>query len=284
MTTSDTRFATRASLADDLRRLGLAPADKVMVHAAVRRLGALLGDPDIVIAALADVVGFEGTVLAYANWNAEYEDLVDDDGRLPAALRAQVPPFDPCAARASRDHGVFAEFLRTWPGARRSGNPGASVVAVGRQADWFTADHPQDYGYGPGSPFAKLVEAGGKVLMLGAPLDTMSLLHHAEHLAVLPCKRVRRIEVPLQEAHGVVWRMIEEFDTADPVIDLFDADYFGAIVADFLAGGQGTAGMVAQAPSVLVEAAAITAFAVAWMEKSAAGAIERAQTAPGGAA
>ena len=284
MTTSDTRFATRASLADDLRRLGLGAGDKVMVHAAVRRLGPLMGDPDIVIAALSDVVGAEGTILAYINWNAEHEDLVDDDGRMPVALRAHVPPFDARTSRASRDHGVLAEFLRTWQGARRSGNPGASVAAVGRQADWFTADHPQDYGYGPASPFAKLVEAGGKVLMLGAPLDTMSLLHHAEHLATLPCKRVRRIEVPLREAHGVVWRMIEEFDTADPVIDLFDADYFGAIVADFLAGGQGATGLVAQAPSVLVEAPAITAFAVAWMEKSAAGAIERAQTAPAGAA
>ncbi len=86
--------------------------------------------------------------------------------------------------RGSR--GILAEFIRTTPGARRSGNPGASVAAIGAQAEWLTADHPLDYGYGPGSPLAKLVEAGGKVLMAGAPPDTMTLLHHAEHLARIP--------------------------------------------------------------------------------------------------
>ncbi len=111
--------------------------------------------------------------------------------------------FDPAASRAVRDNGILAEFIRTTPGARRSGNPGASVAAIGARADWLTADHPLDYGYGPGSPLAKLMEAGGKVLMAGAPPDTMTLLHHAEHLARIPGKRVRRYEVPLVTADGV---------------------------------------------------------------------------------
>ena len=50
---------------------------------------------------------------------------------------------------------------------------------------------------------SKLVEAGGKVAMIGAPWDTLTLLHHAEHLARLPGKRVRRYEVPLATADGV---------------------------------------------------------------------------------
>ena len=29
----------------------------------------------------------------------------------------------------------LAEFLRTWPGARRSGNPDASVAALGARAE-----------------------------------------------------------------------------------------------------------------------------------------------------
>ena len=56
------------------------------------------------------------------------------------------------------------------------------MAAVGAQAEWLTRDHPSDYGYGPGSPLAKLVESGGKVLMLGAPLDTITLLHYAGEL------------------------------------------------------------------------------------------------------
>jgi len=259
-------FVTRTSLAADLARLGLDPGDAVMVHAAVSKVGHLLDGPDTIIAALCDAVGPQGTVLAYADWEACYEDLVDDEGRVPPEWREHVPPFDPRRSRAIRDNGVLPEFLRTTPGALRSGNPGASLVALGARAEWLTADHPLDYGYGEGSPLAKLVEAGGKVLMLGAPLDTLTLLHHAEHLAKIPGKRIRRIEVPLATLAGTQWRMIEEFDTGDPIVSGLAEDYFAEIVTEFLATGEGRQGLIGSAPSVLVDAAAITAFGVAWLE------------------
>lgn len=262
----DADYWTVAGLADDLAALGLAAGDTVMVHASLRRVGPVLGGADGVIAALRRVIGPAGTLLAYVNWDEYYEDALDADGRLADALKPHILPFDAAASRASRDHGVLAEAIRTTPGARRSGNPGASVAAVGSRADWFTADHPLDYGYGAGSPFAKLVENGGQVLMLGAPWDTMSILHHAEHLADIAGKRVIRLEVPLATPSGTLWRMIEEYDTADPVVDGLDDDYFGAIVGEFLASGQGRQGRVGDAASVLVPAAAITGFAVAWLE------------------
>ncbi|MFN3047235.1 aminoglycoside 3-N-acetyltransferase [Pseudomonas alloputida] len=259
-------FVPRAALAAELAELGLASGDAVMVHAAVSKVGRLLDGPDTIIAALSDAVGPEGTVLAYADWEARYEDLVDEDGRVPPEWRNHIPPFDPQRSRAIRDNGVLPEFLRTTQGARRSGNPGASIVALGAKAEWFTADHPLDYGYGEGSPLAKLVAAGGKVLMLGAPLDTLTLLHHAEHLADIPGKRIRRVEVPLATPTGTRWRMIEEFDTGDPIVGGLAEDYFAEIVTEFLAGGQGRQGLVGAAPSVLVDAAAITAFGVSWLE------------------
>jgi aminoglycoside 3-N-acetyltransferase len=67
-----------------------------------------------------------------------------------------------------------------------------------------TADHPLDYGYGEAWPLAKLVAARGKVLMVGAPPDTMTLLHHAEHLARIPGKRIRRYEVPFATTAGTL--------------------------------------------------------------------------------
>lgn len=259
-------FVTRASLANDLARLGLSYGDAVMVHAAVSKVGRLLDGPDTIIAALSDTVGPNGTVLAYADWEARYEDVVDRDGRVPPEWRDHIPPFDPRRSRAIRDNGVLPEFLRTTPGALRSSNPGASVVALGAKAEWFTADHPLDYGYGEGSPLAKLVEAGGKVLMLGAPLDTLTLLHHAEHLADIPGKRIKWVEVPLATPSGLQWRMIEEFETGDPIVDGLAEDYFAEIVTEFLASGQGRQGLIGSASSVLVDAAAITAFGVNWLE------------------
>lgn len=258
---------TRAELAAALTALGLAPGDVVMVHAALRRVGPVLGGGDAVIAALRDSVEPDGTIAAYADWEADYEDLLDEHGRVPMWWRAHVPPFDRKWSRAIRDNGIFPELLRTTRGTVASGNPGARVVAVGSRAEWLTADHPIDYGYGPGSPFAKLAQVRGKVLMLGAPLDTMTLIHHAEHLADIS-KRVLRKEVPFATEDGTDWHMVEEFDTADPPEGFAD-EYFGTIVEAFLAAGQGARGKVGDADSVLVDAAPMLAFAVEWIESNA---------------
>ncbi|MEQ1900398.1 MAG: aminoglycoside 3-N-acetyltransferase [Devosia sp.] len=259
--------ATRRSLAGDLAAIGLREGDAVFVHAALRRVGPVLGGADMVIAALRDAVGPKGTVLAYTDWESADAWLLD------ASERAQRPPFDPLASRSARDNGAFPELLRNTPGALRSASLGASCAALGARAAWFVADHALDYGYGASSPFAKLVEAGGKVLMLGAPLDTMTLLHHAEHLADLPGKRVIRFEEPVLVDGRTEWRWIEEFDTCNPVCEGFDDGYFGMILEDFLATGKGRRSLVGAAPSILVEAMQIVPFAVGWMEariKSAA--------------
>jgi N-acetylglutamate synthase-like GNAT family acetyltransferase len=113
------------------------------------------------------------------------------------------------------------------------------------------------------------VAAGGKVLMVAAPHDAMTLLHHAEHLARIPGKRVRRVETPFAAPGGTCWRMVEEFDTSQPVVSGLADDYFADVVRAFLATGQGAQGRVGEAPSLLVDAAAICAFAVEWLEQRA---------------
>ncbi|WP_205327137.1 aminoglycoside 3-N-acetyltransferase [Glycomyces sp. YM15] len=256
---------TRSSLAADLRRIGLAEGDAVMVHAAFGRVGPVLGGPDALVDAMFDVIGPEGTVLSYQDWELSV-DVWDERGRVAGEFREHVPPYDPATARPARDHGVLAAVIGTRPGVRRSGNPGAAVAAVGARAEEFTVDHPLDYGYGEGSPFERLAAAGGRVLMVGAPLDTMTILHHAEHLAVLPGKRRIQVEYPLATPEGTRWRLVEEFDTSGPVVSGPPEDYFRLIVEDFLASGAGRRGAVGEADSVLVDAPAVVAFAVDWLE------------------
>lgn len=259
-------FLTRAGMAQALRTLGVEVGDIVMTHGAMSRFGPMLNGPDAFIHALLDAVGATGTIMAYVDWDGAYHDLLDDRGRLPEGWKPHVPAFDPATSRAVQANGILAEFIRTTPGARRSSNPGASVAAVGARADWLTRDHPLDYGYGPDSPFAKLVEAGGKVLMAGAPLDTMTLLHHAEHLADLPGKRVLRQECPMLIDGVVTWRTIEEFDTSDPIVAGLDDDYFDEVVRDYLATGAGRTGQIGRADLVLVPAADVCRFGVRWLE------------------
>ena len=161
--------------------------------------------------------------------------------------------------------------MRTWPGAQRSAHPEASVVAVGARARWLTEDHPQDEGYGPDSPFARLVTAGGEVLMLGAPLETLTLLHHAEGIARVAGKRQVTFHVPVLEDGRVVEREYTDIDTSIGAFRYEDldlgADSFEVIAREALATGIGARGSVGEAESHLFPAAELTAFGVRWMEE-----------------
>jgi aminoglycoside 3-N-acetyltransferase len=262
-------YRTRASLTQDLRRIGVDRGDTIMLHAAMRTVGPLLNGPDALSNALLDVIGPEGTILVYTSWDSVHDDLLDAEGRVLPEWRDHVPGFDARASRAVRMNGVIAEFVRTMPGARRSANPGASVAAVGTLADWITADHPTDYGFGAGSPLAKLVEVDGRVLMVGAPWDTMTLIHHADHLAKLPDKKVLRYEVPFAGRDGTIWRFVEEFDTTEPVVEGLPEDYIERIVSAYVETGAGRQGRIGAAPALLVDARPMLAFAVGWLEAEA---------------
>lgn len=231
-------------LTDDLVALGLRAGGLVMVHASMRAVGVRA---EILTQAILDVLGPEGTLMVYVDF-------------LPTA---EVSHFDLKRSPAMPDHGVFAEVVRVWPGAIRSANPGASMVALGARAAWLCSDHPLHYGYGPGTPLAKLVEVGGDVLLLGSDPDNVTLLHHAEHLARLPNKRVIRARYEL----GGETVEIEEFDTSEGVVEAMPEGYFGALTRAFLQTGQARQGRVGAASAALIPAAALVDYAVARMER-----------------
>jgi len=94
-----------------------------------------------------------------------------------------------------------------------SGSHYRRMVAVGRQAEWLTESQPWDHAFGPGSPLAKLVQADGQILMLGAPLDRLTIIHHAESLVDGPEKRLASHVVPVRDGAAVVWREVRDHDT-----------------------------------------------------------------------
>ncbi len=263
---------TRSRLAADLRRLGVREGGITMVHTRMSALGWVVGAGETVVRALLDALGPEGTLMAYASWEDHVYHASDWPQEHRAAYLAEPPVFDVATAEAARDHGRIPERVRTWPGARRSRHPEASVVAVGPRADRLTVAHPQDDAYGPDSPFARLVEAGGQVLLLGAPLDTTTLLHHAEAIAAVPGKRRVTFRIPVVEHGRVVERTFTDIDTSDPGALPYeqlglDEDAFAVIARAALAAGIGLRGHVGQAESHLFPTPELTAFAVEWLEK-----------------
>lgn len=58
----------------------------------------------------------------------------------------------------------------------------------------------------------------------------MTLIHHADHLAELPAKRVLRYEVSFASGRKTAWRSMEEFDTTEPVVEGLPENYIEQIV------------------------------------------------------
>ncbi|NOK62025.1 MAG: aminoglycoside 3-N-acetyltransferase [Chloroflexi bacterium AL-W] len=240
-----------AQLACDFQCIGIHAGDTIMVHASLRAVGPVEGRAEGLVSTLLSVLGNQGTLMAYV----DFEPTND------------IPYFDPQQSPASSDHGVLAEIIRTWPGAIRSLNPGASMVAIGAKAEWLCHDHPMNYGYGLESPLAKLIEIDGKVLLLGSDFDHVTILHYAEHCAKLPHKRIiqRTDQVLLENA--VIDVIIEEFDTGDAVISTMPTDYFAQITQQFVDSGYAQTGRIGQAASVLLPAQGFISFAVDKMER-----------------
>jgi aminoglycoside 3-N-acetyltransferase len=270
------RAVRRSELTTGIRRLGLPEGEPVLVHASLSSLGWVVGGAETVVRALLDAVGGSGTLAAVASW----DDIPFRLGHWPRPWRRayleEMPGFDPEWSEANRAYGRFPERLRTWPGARKSGHPDQRVVAVGRLADWLTADHPLDDSFGPGSPFARLVEANGHVLMLGAPLRSLTLVHHAEAIASVPSKRRWSYTLPFATARGTEWRTLRDIDVDRGALPYGDVIEGGedplvgvAAVADAaLVGGVGVRGRVAGAECHLFPAAELVSFASRWLEES----------------
>jgi aminoglycoside 3-N-acetyltransferase len=190
-----------------------------MVHCRMSALCRVVGGAETVVRALLDAVGPDGTLVAYTGrQDAPPDDLGALDEAARQAYLEEHPPYDPRVAFASRDHGRVAEALRTWPGAIHSGHPEAGAAAVSPLAGTLTVSHPYDDAYGAGTPYARLVELGGRVAMLGAPLGTATLVHHAEAVAEVPgkCRVSYGMPVTLEgNPGGRVWRTFSDIDTGE---------------------------------------------------------------------
>lgn len=244
-----------------------------MVHCRMSALGHVIGGAETVVRALLDALGPDGTLMAYTGWqDAPPDDLGSLDDEARRTYLEEHPAYDPRVALSARDHGRIPEALRTWPGARHSGHPEAGVAALGPLAGALTATHPYDDAYGADTPYARLVELGGRVVVLGAPLDTVTLVHHAEAIAGVPGKRRVSYGMPILSEGERRWRTFSDINTSEGALPyerlLGEEDYVGHIARSALAAGKGESGPVGEATAHLFDARGLVEHAVGWIERN----------------
>jgi aminoglycoside N3'-acetyltransferase len=195
-------FATTADLVRDLRALGVAAGQVLMVHSALSSLGRVLGGAPAVVRALLAALGPGGT-LVMPSWGG-------DDDR----------PFDPATTPASADLGVVADTFWRLPGVVRSAQFFA-FAAAGPEAERVTADPLPLPPHQPASPVGRVHELDGQVLLLGVGHDADTTLHLAELLAGVPYRAPKHCTVlgpdgrPVRVDYGENDHCCQRFALAD---------------------------------------------------------------------
>ncbi len=137
-----------------------------MVHTAFGQLGAIEDGPPGLIRALRSAIGAKGTLV------------------MPT-MTDGASVFDP-RKTPTHEMGVTAETFWRHPGVLRSTHPGASFAAQGPHSQVICKPQPLAPPHGPDSPVGRVLEADGKVLLLGVGHDANTMLHLAECIANVP--------------------------------------------------------------------------------------------------
>jgi len=147
-----------------LGELGVEKGDTVIVHSSLSSMGMVDGGPDAVIDALLNAVGEEGTLV------------------MPAFSDNMKDAFDP--ENTKSDVGIISEVFRKRKDVLRSYHPTHSVCASGKNAEHITQGHQfSKTPCGRETPFYKIKELDGKIILLGVDMNRNTMLHAIEEEA-----------------------------------------------------------------------------------------------------
>lgn len=154
-----------------LQEMGIRPGDSVMVHSSFEPHHGFRGTAGDAIDAFLAALGPEGHLLMvsmpFRGTASEYLSTLKcfDVRKVPSAM------------------GMVSEVFRRRPGVLRSIHPSHPVLAFGPRAEWFVEGHERcSFPCGPGTPFEKLFQTGGKVAFFNVDFSVFTFVHYLEHL------------------------------------------------------------------------------------------------------
>jgi len=253
---------TEATIVSHLAALGLSPGSLVLVHTSLSRLGWVPGGPVSVIRALQEAVRSYGTIIMPTH-SGDYSDPeLWEHPPVPRdwwpVIRDTMPAFDPDIS-PTRGVGIVPEIFRTFPDVLRSDHPHVSFAAWGERALEVLANHTLEDSLGEGSPLARVYEADGLVLLLGAGFESNTSFHLSEYRADFAAKERVTLGAPVLVDGHRRWKNFSDIN--------YNSDDFPEIGRAFLKSHkqQIRVGKVGMATAYLFPQRAAVDFAAKWM-------------------
>jgi aminoglycoside N3'-acetyltransferase len=129
--------------------------------------------------------------------------------------------YDPLST-PSQGMGAFSEFVRQLPEMQRTPHPMQSLAVTGKWAgDLVARDTPS--AFDKGSAFERMLELEFKLVLLGADIQAVSMVHYSEQRAQVPYRFWKDFTGPVNTQSGKMvktYRMFVRDLTIDPRLDL----------------------------------------------------------------
>jgi len=216
---------TLSALIDTLRGLGVEAGDGLLVHSAVQFLGRPRGGMEMYYHGLRSVLNGHDSTSSQVNKN-------DSMSITPIEGTIVVPTFnfDFCSGKRydpkstpAVGMGAFSEYIRGLPATRRTKHPMQSIAVVGKDAEDL-ANRDTLSAFDPGSTFERMLELDYKLLLLGADIQAVSMLHYSEERAAVPYRYWKDFSGEVRTSDGwrtQTYRMYVRDLEIDPQIELF---------------------------------------------------------------
>lgn len=218
------RQVTRQQVLRALEQVGVGPGDGLLVHSAIQFLGQPVGGVEMYYKAITDTIS-PGSSPQEDPGSGAIPGPDNRDGTLAVPTFnfafARGEPYDPLKT-PSQGMGVFSEFVRQLPAARRTPHPMQSLAVTGRFADDL-ASRDTLSAFDPGSAFERMLDLEFKLLLLGADIQAVSMLHYSEQRARVPYRYWKEFTGEVRKPSGWeqrTYRMFVRDLDLDPQIDL----------------------------------------------------------------
>ena len=206
------QIVLKQDIINALKNVGLEKGQTVIVHTSLSSLGFVCGGAQIVIEALLETVGKEGTIImptqSWKNLDPSTGVHWEEPEEWHDIIRENWPAYDKDIT-PTNTMGAVAEMFRKWPGTLRSNHPARSIAAWGKHAQLITENHDLSNIFGEGSPLSKLYDLDGYVLLIGVGYDKNTSIHLADARANYPSKHNCTEHSAIMENGNRVWKAYE---------------------------------------------------------------------------